>query len=173
MTYLRHASRHLQATVEDRLRAQLTALGWFGPTVPFGTSPITIYSRRIKDSELTSISGNIVGIFFGRETEDEEAELGGGLLQTTTDLIIDVVAVNDPIGLALASDVKDFLTGRADGTTRMFPVRDYTSAPGGTPRDDYMVEVINVERRRPDNTETRLFWQVVTAGLEMLFVGEA
>jgi hypothetical protein len=172
MAYLRHASRHLQRTVEDRLRAQLNTLGWLGPSAPFGTTPITILSRRVRDSELTALTGNIVGIFFGQEGEDTEAEMGGGMLRTSTDLFVDVVAVNDPIGLALASDVKDFLTGRATGTSRLFAVSDYTADPAGVPRSDYVVEVVDVSRERPDNTETRMFWQVVTATLEMTFSGE-
>ncbi len=170
---LRHISRHLQRTVEDRIRAELQALGWLGPSVPFGTTPISIYSRRLRDSELVALTGNIVGIFFGRESDDSAAELGGGMLTTTTDLFVDIVAVNDPIGLALASDVKDFLTGRAPGATRMFPLRDYTSDPGGVPQPDAMVEVVGVERQRPENQETRLFWQVLIAGLELTYPGEA
>jgi hypothetical protein len=173
MPALRHASRHLMRTVQDRVEAQLQTLGWLGPTVPFGTTPVTIYSRRLRESELVSITGNIVGIFFGQETEDAEAELGGGILVTSTDLFVDIVAVNDPIGLALASDIKDFLSGRIPGAARMFPLRDYTTNPTGDPRDDHMVEVVGASRQRPENVESKLFWQVVTAGLELSFPGEA
>ncbi len=169
---LRHASRHLARTLEDRIRAQLQGLGWFGPAVPFGTTPVTIYSRRLRESELVSITGNIVGIFFGQETDDAATELGGGLLTSTTDMFVDIVAVNDPIGLALAADVKDLLSGRAAGMARMFPLRDYTADPAGVPLPDHMIEVVGVARQRPENAETKLFWQVLTAGLELTFPGE-
>lgn len=172
MTYVRHASRKLAWTLERNLRAQLDALGWITPPIAFNTTAVTITSRRIPESELTAITGNMVGIFQGSESNDEPIQLGGGFQSTVIQMYVDVVAVNEAIGLALSSDIKDLLTGRRPGTSRFFLLREFDNDPAGEPVPDWSVEVTSVERQRPDNNQVKTFWQVLVANLEMTFPGD-
>lgn len=172
MTYLRHTSRHLAKTINERVTEYLTTLGWtIAP--PFQTTPVEIVTRRIRESELQSISGNKVGLFYADETDDQAAELGGGLMQNTTHMLVDVVAVNDGIGLALSSDIKDCLSGRLSDYPRIVKLRDYTTNPLGDPLDDHILEFVSVSRERPQSVDARqLFWQVIVAEVQLTFPGE-
>ncbi len=172
MTYLRHSSRHLAQTVNDRIRDFLSGCGWLAAP-PFGTTPVEIITRRIRESELQSMTGNKVGLFYSEESNDQPAELGGGLLRNATTLYADVIAVNDGVGLALASDIKDCLSGRVIGWPRIIRLRDYTANPTGVELPDHVIEFVDVQRRRPSESEARtLFWQVITADIELTFPGE-
>ncbi len=172
MTYVRHASRKLAWTFERNLRAHLTSCGWITPPIVFNTTPVTITTRRIPESEMQTITGNLVGIFFGSETDDAPTQLGGGFSAVQHQVYVDAIAVNEAIGLALASDIKDFLTGRAPGLSRYFHLRDYDTDAGGTELPDWQIEITDVERQRPDNNQVKLFWQVLVATLEMTFPGD-
>jgi hypothetical protein len=168
---LRHSSRHLAKTVIDRITDHVVGLGWT-TAPPFGTTPVEIVTRRFRESELQALTGNKLGLMFSDETDDEPAELGGGLLQNRTTLYADVIAVNDGVGLALASDIKDLLTGKVIGQPRMFKMRDYTTNPAGDPLDEWVVEFLDVRRQRPSQDLRAQFWQVVTADVELTFPGE-
>lgn len=170
-TYLRHSTRHLQRTLGDHITTHLQALGWLSEPAPFGTTPVVVMTRRFRESEATAITGNLVAVTFGEEPDDEDLELGGGLEVSRTEMFIDVVAVNDPVGLALATDIKDLLSGRAPGTSRFLRVRDYTAVSTGVETAAYQVEIVAVQRQRPDISDIKQFWQTVVAGLEMTFPG--
>ncbi len=168
---LRHASRHLAKTVTDRITDYLVGLGWT-TAPPFGTTPVEIVTRRFRESEMQALTGNKVGLFFAEETDDEPAELGGGLMRNRTTLFADVIAVNDGVGLALSSDIKDLLTGRVIGWPRMIKMRDYTTNPAGDVLEQWIVEFTDVQRQRPAQDLRAQFWQVVTADIELTFPGE-
>ncbi len=173
MTYLRHASRHLARTIEDDLKAWLGGAGWLSTPALWGTTPVQVRSVRMRESELTALSDkNIVGIFTGAESDDEAIQLGGGFCRTNIQMIIDVVAVNEAIGVALAADVKDYLSGRYPGGSRFFQLRDYTNSATGTPLPDWQVEVLSAVRQRPDTSEAKAFWQLILVELELTFPGD-
>lgn len=170
MTYLRHAPRHLRRTLIDRVSGRLVDLGWT-TTPPLGAQPLQILTRRVRESEQIPAEANMVGIYFGEETDEAEVELGGGLSSVTTRMVCDVIAANDTYGLAISSDIKDCLTGRAPGFSRVFRLRDYTTDQAGVPRDDHMIEILEVTRARPEQTEARMWWQVVVAQVELVMAG--
>lgn len=170
MTYLRHATRHLRRTLIDRVTGHLDDLDWT-TTPPLGAEPLTIVTRRVRESEQITADANLVGIYFGEESDEAAAELGGGLSTVTTRMVCDVIAANDTYGLAISSDIKDCLTGRAPDYARVFPLRDYTTEQAGVPRDDYTIEVVEVTRQRPETSETRMWWQVVVASIELTILG--
>lgn len=172
MSYVRHVGRHLRRTMIQRLTTQMGSLGWLADPGPMGATPVEILTRRARESELQAITGNVLGIYFGQESDDEAAQLGGGLLTVTTLMACDVVATKDAYGISIASDVKDFLSGRTPGGTRMFPLLDFTTDDDGVPLADHMVEVTKVTRQRPENVETKLWWQVLVAELELTIPGD-
>lgn len=170
-TYLRHASRHLRQTLIDHVTAALVTGGWTGDPAPFGTTPVEIRSSRIREADLAPITGNLVAISFGDEGEDEPVELGGGLVVSSSHMFIDVVAVGDAVGLALASDIKDLLSGRAAESTRFLTLNDYTSVPTGVAVPGYQIEIPSVVRQRPQNLDYKAFWQILVAVVELTFPG--
>ncbi len=172
MPYLQHASRHVSKTVIDHITAYLGAQGWLSTPTMFGTPPFSIQTRRLRESELLTLTSNTLGIFFGEESSDEAEELGGGLMQVRSQLYVDVISEKYAHGLAICQDIKDLLSGRAPGTSRFLVVRDYTSAPAGVPTPDHQVEFLQIERQRPENSEAKLSWQTLTATMELIFPGE-
>jgi hypothetical protein len=174
MTYLRHATRHIQKTIIDRVRAGLVTDGWLDHAPgqgPFGTDDITFYARRIAESEMTSgNSGNLVAVFFGNEPDDIPQELGGGVTLIEHILYCDVVGSDDSLSLAIASDIKDRLSGLAPGTSRFEPVYDYTADPR-TPVSGYQIEFVDVQRIRPEGDDYRRLWNSVGAMAEVLLTG--
>ncbi len=172
MPYLQHSSRHLARTVTEHIRGRLATLGWLAAPAPLGATPFTVETRRLRESEVQAITSNTLGIFFGEESDDEPFELGGGNMRMETTFYCDIIAEKQGIGLAVASDIKDLLTGRVPGLARMITLRDYTTDPAGVPQDDYLIEFVQVSRARPENSETKLNWQILTCTLELVFPGE-
>ena len=171
--YFRHSSRHLQTAATDRVENHLKALGWIGPqdSTPFGATPVKFVRRRIEETDLQSVTPNMVAVMFGDEDDDRELELGAGLLGITFPMWIDVVGDSDPIGLALAGDIKDNLTGRYPGTSRFLEVRDYTTSRVGVPVPGWRAEFVEVIRSRPQVEAWRKFWQVINVTVEVTFPG--
>ncbi len=173
MTYLRFAVRHVQRTLEDRVETHLRDLGWLGPDVPFGEEPVRFQRGRMEESELRQITGNLVAVSFGTEPDDIPLEMGGeGLVLTEHYLFVDCIGRQEPIALAMASDLKDCLSGRAPGTSRYSPVMSYLTDPP-TPVDGYRMELTDVVREKPDNVDYRRNWHVVKATAELTSIGDA
>jgi len=169
VTYLRHAPRHIQETIADDLETAMTALGWLGPTgVPFGTKPLEFQRKRMDESEMRAITGNTAVISWGDEPDWREEELGGGLVSVNHVFFVDVVGTNDPIALAIASDVKDVMSG-ANTWSRFHQVRDYTQTPPAVVTG-WQAEVMDVQRERP-TADWRRYWQTVKGTVTVYYPG--
>lgn len=171
MTYLRFAVRHVQRTLEDLVEAHLTRLGWLGPEVPFGEPPVVFQRGRMDEAELRAVTGNLVAVSFGNEPDDVPLEMGGGLQLTEHYLFVDCIGREESVALALASDLKDCLAGRAPGTSRYVPVSSYLTSPA-TPVVGHRLELIDVIREKPDTVEYRRNWHVVKATVEQTRIGD-
>jgi len=169
MAYLRHSARHVQQSILDRVEAGLLADGWLGPEVPFGADAVVWMPRRMSESELVSVTGNLVAVSFGGEDDDIPQELGGGVTLIQHVILVDVIGSDDSISLAIASDVKDRLAGLA-GTSRFEPVYNYTVTPR-TPVLGWLIEFENVQRVRPQSEDYRRLWNVVTADANVYLTG--
>lgn len=170
-TPLRQVSRHLQQTVSLRLKAALTDFGWLSDPTPFDSAPFVLRLGRMTEKELAEIKPNFAAVTFGDEPPEEEQELGGGLSLLRTQVAVDVIPDSEALGLALASDVRDVMYGKFPDWPRVFPLRDYSLDPAGVPTDDYVIEFVDVARRRPDQAEGRLHWQQVIADIELTMPG--
>ena len=175
---LRHVSRHLQLTITRYLRKALTDMGWVEPEapavrtvpVPFSGRAFTFQTGRRSEADMVAIEPNLIAVTFGEEPDPEEQELGGGLVIQQSALVCDIIPANEPIGLAIASDVRDVLTGRYPGYRRFTPLLDYTTA-GGVEVPGYQIEFSDVQRRRNDGQDFRLNWQQVIALIELHMPG--
>lgn len=179
MTYLPYAVRHVQRTLEDLIEARLSTLGWLGPTnsVPFGAAIVRngegqahIQRGRMDEAALQTVTGNMVAVSFGNEPDDEPQEMGGGLLMVEHYLFVDVVGEKEAIALAIASDIKDALGGRASGTSRYSAVYDYTDTPR-TLVVGYRLELTDVVRQEGD-PKVKRHWQIVKATAELVYTSE-
>lgn len=124
--HIRHASRHVQASITNTLKTFLHEFGWTTEAPPFGAQPFKVVERQPKPSELTAIKANSVFIGFGDESTARDRQLGGGLLQREIVVFVDVFAVNQSTALLVASDIKDRLEGLIGGSRHLRPIDQTT-----------------------------------------------
>lgn len=160
MTFLRHASRHVQATVANYLKDQLTALDWTTPgATPFGSPVVEVRTTRaIAGGTLgQTTKAGTVAVTLGNEFNPDPEEMGGPLSSQDYPIFVDIFQDTEATTLALATDVRDIFLGRLPGTTRWHDVIDQTTSlavPG------WRMEFEDIERVEPDYNFA-LFWQVV------------
>lgn len=170
MTYLRHAVRHIRESVLDRIHDGLTADGWLGPDVPFGAVAVQWVPTRMKESDLYTVDGNIVSVGFGSEPASTPLELGGGLIQVDHLVLVDVVAVEDSLSLAIAADIQDRMSGLKPDTSCFEPVYDYTAEPR-TAVVGWQIEFTDVRRVEPGGEDRKRNWNVVSSMCEVTLEG--
>lgn len=166
---MRHFSRHLHATIQNKIEAHLVAMGWLPPVDPtgfvplLGALPVTYQRQRPDESTLKSLEPNLVAVSFGGETDDTPEELGDGLFSQEHTIFADVYAENDAIAVALASDIRDLLAGRT-AAGRYFRVVDQAT---GTDVLGTLAEFTEVFREPADRELPMVRWQIVRAAVEV------
>lgn len=126
---MRHRQRHVHATIVGHVIDQMTALGWVNDPVNFATTPVTVLDYEPQQAGETPAL-NTVAVSIDHEGADEEYELGG--LETVEyTVFIDVYAENEPIGIAISTDIKDSIKHAA------LSVLDFTQTPAAV-TDSYM-----------------------------------
>jgi hypothetical protein len=169
---MRHFARHLHATIQNQVEAHLVTMGWLTDgTVGFvpllGALPVEFQRQRPDESILKSLKPNLVAVSFGGETDDEDEQLGGGLISQEHVMFVDVYAENDAVAVALACDVRDLLAGRFG--SRYFRVKDQVT---GTDVLGYLAEYDEVFREPADRELPNVRWQIVRATVLVLMPGE-
>lgn len=171
---MRHFSRHLQATIQNQVERHLVATGWLPDGSPgfvtlFGAQPVTFQRQRPDESLLKSVTANLVTVSFGTQSDDEDEQMGGGLVAQDHSVFVDVYAENDAIALALAEDVRDLFVGRT-AAGRFFRIVDQTTA---TPVLGYLGEYDEVLRAPADRELPNVRWQLVQATALVHMPGES
>lgn len=161
MTYLRHAPRHVHHTVANHIAERLTAMGWTdATTTPFGAKPAKVIKvPAIAGSQLIAdrVTAGTVAITLGDEYGPDLEEMGGNFTSQDYPIFVDVFQDTDASALALASDIRDIVLGRAAGSRRWLDVIDQSTkatVPG------WKIELDDVDRVSPE-TAMPLRWQVV------------
>lgn len=163
MTWLRHAGRHVHASVMNEVRDQLTTLGWLAAdSLPFGTANADVVTlvdtpAFAGDALAQAITSGVVSCTLGDEMPPMEEELGGPLSVQEYPLFFDVFQKTDAAAKALASDIRDILLGRLPGTRRWLPLINQVT---NTEVVGWRIELDDVERVGPHAT-IPLHWQVV------------
>jgi hypothetical protein len=172
VTYIRHSMRHVQQTMVDRITQRLIDLDWQTPgDVPFGEDPVVVSTEPLHPENREPVRGNMVIVSFGDSPDDEGEELGGGLMLTETVIFIDCIGTSDAVSLALAEDIKDWMTGRAPGTSRYCYLNDYTTSQSGVQDTTWQLELTGVIRERPLNP-WQSHWQILKGTVEIRFMGD-
>lgn len=160
MVFLRHASRHVHATVANHVKAGLTELGWDdAATTPLGAPAVSVQTTAALTGGRVDkkVTAGLVSITLGNEFAPDPQELGGALFLQEYPIFIDVFMGTEGETTALACDIRDILLGRFEFAGRSIPVVDQVTS---TPVDGWRIEFDDVERTTPENTYS-LFWQVV------------
>lgn len=123
-TVLRHRQRHVHATIVAHVNEILTGFGWKSSPAPFRTTPVTVLDYEPQKAGITP-QANTVAVSIDEEGEDVAFELGGGVYTCPYTTFIDIYPASEPVGIALAGDLKHELT---EG---IIPLRDFTSDPDG------------------------------------------
>lgn len=162
MSHFRHGARHVEKTLVEHVRACLTTGGWFSATPPYEAKPVEFGEMRADEWKGESVTPNYVGMTVDGGTPLDDLELGGGLAETATIITLDVLGQSAGIGLAIASDLQDWLAGEVDGVSEHLDVVDYSLSPPA-PRSGHRLEITDVQRTRPDTELFRRQWYVVNA----------
>ena len=168
---MRHFARHLHATIQNQVEAHLVTMGWLTDGTPgfvplLGALPVEFQRQRPDESILKSLKPNLVAVSFGGETDDEDEQLGGGLVSQEHVMFVDVYAENDAVAVGLASDIRDLLAGRFG--SRYFRIIDQAT---GTDVLGYLGEYDEVFREPADRELPSVRWQIVRATVLVLMPG--
>lgn len=162
-------ARLLRDSFYNFLYDAVDELGWFATEGRQHNYPVSMVPEPLEwDDEalpnLVTISEEAV--------DEEELELGSGLTEFTWHFYIDVYAESLPVGLHLATDIRDVLSGRFTSLTTnvgpMFPVIDLT-VDSATPVELFNVDINEVEMERVRRDAPKAFqkyWWVVYARVQ-------
>lgn len=170
MTWLRHSSRHVHATVLNHVKQQLDALGWLdAATTPFGAPVVNLIDKPLVDGDQIRDEARPGSVFvtLGTEPTPDEEELGGPLAMQQVPIFFDVFADANAHAIALACDIRDILRGRIGGK-RVLDVVDQVT---GDPAPGWQLEFTEVERVTPDQ-RFALHWQAVKVTAEVHYSEE-
>lgn len=106
---LRHRSRHLRATIYNKVKSDLTALGWVNVPVNFDTNPVTVIDYQ-PDERNEAIKSNTVAVSLGDVVNDKDEELGaeaGGLRSGFYPVFVDVFMAEQALADAICDDLRD------------------------------------------------------------------
>lgn len=119
--HIRHASRHVQASITSTLTTFLRQYGWTTEAPPLQAKTFTILERQPNPSDLTAVKANTIFIGYGDESTARDRQLGGGILRREIVVFVDILSENQSIGVAVAGDVKDRVEGLIGGARYLRP----------------------------------------------------
>jgi hypothetical protein len=160
MVFLRHASRHVHASVANYVKAGLTELNWDDPALtPLGAPAVRVQTTSPVAGErlAATVSPGLVAVSLGNEFSPDPQELGGGLHMQEYPFFVDVFMGSEGECTALACDIRDMFLGRFEFAARAIPVVDQVT---GTSVDGWKIEFDDIQRITPDHTYS-VHWQVV------------
>lgn len=138
---MRHRARHLHRTILNYVREELELLSWITEDrAPFGATPVTLIDYEPVEAGKTP-AYNTVAVSLGDQTAEEEEELGG-MTSVAWAVFVDIYPDSEPIGIAIAEDIRDCLNNL------VIPLLDFTYEADGTDSgqqivfEDTLVEVV-------------------------------
>jgi len=164
--YVRHAIRHVRASLEERVR--LALVDWLSDTPPFEAATAVLDVRAPQESDLKPIVANRIFVSHGGEVDTLDAQLGSGLLRWEHVLFVDILGQNPGIALAIASDLLDDLRGLRDGSSRWVDLRERGT---GALLPGWEGELEDVMRDEPRSSLAS--WQSIKATLIIYLPGES
>lgn len=105
---LRHRSRHLRASLVNKVRKDLDQLGWITPPINFDSQPVVVIDYQ-PDERNEPIATNTVAVSLGDVVNDKDEELGaadGGLRSGFYPVFIDVYMGEQALSDAICDDLR-------------------------------------------------------------------
>lgn len=150
--------RLIKESYFNMVKDGLTDLGWFESGR--GHLPVSIIPEQADNS--VELKANIIGV----STEDifsEEAEIGSNLSKNSWEAFIDILAEDEAVGIHLAGDIRDLLSGKISSVGRTRPnleVKDL--APSNNIAFTCSLENIEMQRVRDwDSGSYARYWWIV------------
>jgi len=146
----------------------LIAIGWMASGRQHAT--VTVVPEPLDN--LTEITPNKIGIDF-RTVSEYEVEMGSNMADSTWLVFVDVMAESYDIGLHLATDVKDILTGRFDSIGRTSPTLTVLDLTQATPTAFTTCHISEFEMDKDEgNAEHKRYWWTCAFNLEDTYTDE-
>lgn len=163
---LRHRSRHLRATMYNKVKTDLATLGWVNAPINFNGTPVTVVDYQ-PDERNEPVLVNTVAVSLGDVVNDVDEELGaqaGGLRSAFYPVFIDVYMVEQALSDALCDDI------RAIFDNAIFPLVDQVT---GTDSGE-TIEIDEVRGPdRPVNIASadpfKRFWRIMRLGTRLYY----
>ncbi len=167
---IRHRSRHLRATLVNKLADELDTLGWISTPVNFGADPITLIDYQPEErGEI--VTTNTVAVSLGDVVNDVDEELGcdsGGLRSAWYPVFVDVFMADQALTDAVCDDVRDIFD------QQIFPlVNQITGLPvdGADPVTIEIEEVIGPDRPAAGTSieQFKRSWRIIRLGVRVYY----
>src|SRR5512140_2546048 len=169
---LRHRSRHLRATLFNKVVADLPTLGWITAPVNFGAAPIRVIDYQ-PDERGEMITGNTIAISLGDVINDEDEELGagkysdrtgGGLRSAWYPVFVDVFMADQALCDAVCDDI------RAIFDTKVFPLVNQIDGTDAAEMID-IEEVLGPDRPGSGASleQFKKFWRIMRLGVRLYY----
>lgn len=163
---LRHRSRHLRATIFNKVHADLTTLGWITAPVNFGTTAVTVVDYQ-PDERNEPVRTNTVAVSLGDIVDDTDEELGaqaGGLRSAHYPVFIDVYMGEQALADAICDDLRDIFDNA------IFALVDQVSGTDSAERVE-IDEVMGPDRPTGANSADpfKRFWRVMRIGVRLYY----
>ncbi len=170
---IRHRSRHLRATLYNKVRADLTTLGWITAPVNFGATAVTVIDYQ-PDERGEIVTTNTVAVSLGDVTNDEDEELGAGavgadgrpgLRSAWYPVFLDVYMAEQSLADAICDDL------RYAFDSQTFPLINQIT---GLPSDETIEieEVIGPDRPtigQGSLDQFKRYWRIMRLGTRMYY----
>lgn len=117
---LRHARRHISASVKKYIEEALDELEWEALDVKINSGG-SQYLKKISSADRTN---HIVVITVGGQYDDADTEVGGINREVYMELVVDVLGKTASRTTALAGDIFDILAAR--NTSSFIPLYDFS-----------------------------------------------
>lgn len=155
---MRHRTRHVHETIVKHLTGKLDDLGWISAPINFGTTAVEIQSVEPFGEGAVQPEGNLVAITLGDSSEDEDEELGGGLISGHYMVFVDVIAESIPLSVAIADDLRLALKNQ------IIPLLDFTTNDAGVAAAGSYIEfdMVDVDVPPAASSVDKRTWRVVS-----------
>jgi hypothetical protein len=161
-------ARLIKDNLFNLIEDSLEAIGWMDSGRQH--ADVTVVPEPLDN--LTEITPNKVGIDF-KTILETEVEMGSNMAENMWLVFVDVMAENYDIGLHLATDVKDIITGHFDSIGREAPTLTVLDLTLATPTAFTTCHVSDFEMEKDaSDAEHKKYWWTCAFNLEDTYTNE-
>jgi len=161
-------ARLIKDNLFNLIEDSLTTVGWFAAGRQHDA--VTVVPEPLDN--LIEITPNKVGIEF-KTVSEVNVEIGSNMSDNTWLVFVDVMGESYDIGLHLATDVKDILTGHFNSIGRVTPTLIVLDLTLATPVSFTTCHISELEMEKDEsNQEHKKYWWTIAFNLEDTYTDE-